>query len=385
VNKNGLGFYEFFAGGGMTRLGLGRKWRCLLANDICQKKARAYRMNFRRADELIVRDVAELSLTDLPGTPDLAWASFPCQDLSLAGNRGGLQATRSGTFWPFWSLIQQLTREGRPPSVVVLENVVGAITSHKGRDFHAIVKAMVRAGYRVGSMVIDAVHFVPQSRKRLFVVAVHTDAAVSHELLETTPTPLWHPKVLTDAYHSLPERLQHAWVWWRLPAPPSRRATLTHLIEKNPTGVPWRSVKETKHLLDQMSQINRKKVREAKALRKRIVGTVYRRTRHDESGRKVQRAEVRFDQISGCLRTPVGGSSRQTILVVDGANVRSRLLSTREAARLMGLPDTYKLPDNYNEAYHLVGDGVVVPVVAWLEKHLLSPLALLHRRLGKAA
>jgi DNA (cytosine-5)-methyltransferase 1 len=59
--------------------------------------------------------------------------------------------------------------------------------------------------------------------------------------------------------------------------------------------------------------------------------------------RKTQRAEVRFDDISGCLRTPAGGSSRQTVLIVEGKQVRSRLLSPREAARLMGVPDDYPL------------------------------------------
>ena len=86
------------------------------------------------------------------------------------------------------------------------------------------------------------------------------------------------------------------------------------------------------------------------------------------------RAEIRFDDVAGCLRTPSGGSSRQTILVVDGDRVRSRLLCTREAARLMGLPESYKLPRAYNEAYHLVGDGVAVPVVRHLGQHLFEPL-----------
>jgi len=85
---------------------------------------------------------------------------------------------------------------------------------------------------------------------------------------------------------------------------------------------------------------------------------------------------VRFDQVSGCLRTPVGGSSRQVIVLVEGKRIRSRLLSPREAARLMGVPEDYPLPPNYNDAYHLFGDGLAVPVVSWLEQHLLRPMAL---------
>jgi DNA (cytosine-5)-methyltransferase 1 len=123
-----------------------------------------------------------------------------------------------------------------------------------------------------------------------------------------------------------------------------------------------------------MSAANQAKVEWAKSVGSRVVGTVYKRTRRDERGHKIQRAEVRFDNIAGCLRTPAGGSSRQIILVVEGKAVRSRLLSSREAARLMGLPDTYCLPQNYNEAYHLSGDGVGVPVVRCLAAHLLEPL-----------
>ena len=93
-----------------------------------------------------------------------------------------------------------------------------------------------------------------------------------------------------------------------------------------------------------------------------------------ENGAKVQRAEVRFDEVAGCLRTPAGGSSRQTILVVHGRSVRSRLLDSREAAALMGLGASYQLPKRYNEAYHLVGDGVVVDVVRHLARHLFEPL-----------
>jgi len=123
-----------------------------------------------------------------------------------------------------------------------------------------------------------------------------------------------------------------------------------------------------------MSPLNKAKVTAAMRAGRRMVGGVYKRTRLNERGVKVQRAEVRFDDVAGCLRTPAGGSSRQVILVIDGKTVRSRLISARETARLMGLPDDYKLPKNYNEAYHLTGDGVVVDVVRHLAKHVFEPL-----------
>jgi hypothetical protein len=134
-----------------------------------------------------------------------------------------------------------------------------------------------------------------------------------------------------------------------------------------------------------MSGINREKLDKAQGAGRRMVGAVYKRTRLDEAGRKAQRAEIRFDDIAGCLRTPAGGSSRQTIVVVDGKNVRSRLISPRETARLMGLPEDYGLPSNYNEAYHLTGDGVAVPVVRHLAEHIFEPLLAPRDALAQAA
>ena len=370
-----LGFYEFFSGGGMARLGLGRRWECLFANDFCEKKARAYRSNFNGAPELMVRDVGQLSTRELPDRPSLVWASFPCQDLSLAGNGAGLKGERSGTFWPFWRLMETLVRERRGSPLIVLENVVGTITSNGGCDFCAILQSVVDAGYRVGALVINAVHFVPQSRPRLFLLAVDSAIQLPSSLTTSSPTVHWHTKALRTAHEKLPTRLRDSWVWWHLPIPSRMQGGLNDIVEAEPAGVEWHTADETKRLLNMMSRANRRKVDQACLIGKRIVGTVYKRTRPNQAGNKVQRAEVRFDQISGCLRTPVGGSSRQTMLVVHRDMIRSRLLSPREAARLMGVPDTYKLPDNYTEAYHLMGDGLVVPVVRWLEQHLLYSLA----------
>jgi DNA (cytosine-5)-methyltransferase 1 len=366
-------FYEFFCGGGMARAGLGEAWECLFANDIDEKKCASYSANWGSA-HLTIGDVAALTTVELPGQADLAWGSFPCQDLSLAGAGAGLKGKRSGTFWPFWRLIRSLTEEARAPSVVVLENVCGALTSHGGKDFASIGAALSEGGYRFGALVIDAVRFVPQSRPRLFIVAVSKDLVVPSRLTWPEPDPVWHPANLVTAYDNLAQRPKNAWVWWSLPVPPQRKSTFADIIEAQPQGVAWHTAAQTQYLLDMMSPINRRKVEQARKTGKWMVGGIYKRTRKDEDGKRAQRAEIRFDDVAGCLRTPVGGSSRQSIMTVEGDEVRSRLLSPREAARLMGLPDTYILSKNYNEAYHLAGDGVVVPVVRFLAAHLLEPL-----------
>ncbi len=376
MKNNRFAFYEFFAGGGMARAGLGDGWKCLFANDFDHKKSAAYRENWGDG-ELKTCDVRAIKAQELPGSANLVWGSFPCQDLSLAGAGAGLKGDRSGTFWPFWDAMKGLIAENRAPEIIALENVTGTLTSHDGKDFAAICGAFHRAGYRFGAMVIDAALFVPHSRPRLFVIGVRGDLTLPSGTYSSGPT-RWHPRALLGAHEKLTGKQKQQWIWWNTPLPPPRETTFADLIEEDPDSTTWHTAAETKQLLAMMSEVNRAKVTEAKkqakATGRRIVGTVYKRTRRDENGVKVQRAEVRFDDVAGCLRTPAGGSSRQLILVVDGTNVRSRLISSRETARLMGLPDDYILPGSYNEAYHLTGDGVAVPVVRHIARHIFEPL-----------
>lgn len=372
---DGLTFYEFFAGAGMARAGLGRKWQCVFANEFDVKKSIVYQKNWKTQNVLKVADVGTLTTQDMPDVADLVWASFPCQDLSLAGAGAGLKGNRSGTFWPFWRLMEGIIKEDRAPRLIVLENVCGTLTSHEGKDFAAICSTFVKAGYFFGALVADAVQFVPHSRPRLFIIGIRDEPALSTpNITSKTPSTIWHTKGLLNAYEKLPANIRKKWLWWNLPAPTKRKTTFADLIEESPQGVEWNSPDETAKLLAMMSEKNLAKVNEAKRNGRLVVGTIYKRTRRDEAGRKVQRAEVRFDDIAGCLRTPAGGSSRQVILIVEGDNVRSRLISPRETARLMGLPDSYELPKSYNEAYHLTGDGVAVPVVRHLAKHIFEPL-----------
>ena len=250
----------------------------------------------------------------------------------------------------------------------MIENVCGLITSHGGKDFDAICDALVGADYRFGVLVIDAALFVPQSRERVFIVAIDAALSIPAELAIDRPSLPVHPPAKACL------RQRSAPIWWSLSVPPARNTVLADLIEDARTGVSWHSQTETDRLIAMTSPVNLAKLDEAKRAGRRMVGGLYRRIRPGADGVKIQRAEIRFDDIAGCLRVPTGGSSRQTIVIVEGASVRSRLLSPREAARLMGLPDSYKLPANFNDAYGLMGDGVVAAVVRHLAHHLLEPL-----------
>ena len=367
------GFYEFFCGGGMARAGLGEDWDCLFANDIDAKKALSYAANWGDG-ALRVEDIHKLAPKGLPGRADLAWASFPCQDLSLAGAGAGLGGARSGAFWGFRTLMEALGKEGRALRLIVLENVIGALTSKAGEDFQEICRALHRLGYGFGALTIDAAHFLPQSRPRLFVVAAQADLAIPPPLVCPTPRPSFASAALLRAKAALAPDIAAAWRWWVLPEPPRANLRLADLIEAAPSDVAWHSRAQTEAMIAILSKGSQAKVAAARAKNGVEIGALYRRTRPDGAGGRRMRAEARFDGLAGCLRTPGGGSSRQFLLWIEGRKTRSRLLSAREAARLMGLPESYRLPRRYNEAYHLIGDGVVVPAVRFLSQNLLGPL-----------
>lgn len=368
----------------MARAGLGPSWTCLFANDFDPKKGAAYAANWGASD-LRIGDIHALKAADLPGRADLAWASFPCQDLSLAGAKAGLNGVRSGAFYGFRDLVSGLAREGRAPRILALENVVGALTSNKGADFVALCAELRALGYVFGAMTIDAARFVPQSRPRLFLIAARREIALSPSLICNSPGADFASPALLRAYETMPEEMRRDWCWWSVPAPAGANLRLIDLIEPAPADVDWHSDAQTQKLLSLMDDVNRAKLDAALQSGDRSIGAVYRRTRKDASGKKVQRAEVRFGGLAGCLRTPGGGSSRQFLLIVEHGAVRSRLLSGREAARLMGLPDDFALPQRYSDALHLLGDGVAPPVVRHLAQHLFAPLLAAGTRADAAA
>lgn len=385
-----LKFYEFFAGAGMARLGL-RNWDCIWANDNDPRKVSIYKHNYG-AQHIDSRDIVEVArdvesgkagssdhALEFPMGADMAWASFPCQDVSWAGWQEGMSGARSGTYWSFWKIMNTLHKKGEKPPVIVIENVKGLLFED---NFNMICESLAALDMKFGAVLIDAKHFVPQSRPRVFVIAVNSDTDLSGLTSHEESTSHWLPEVVKEAYWNLPDELKGHWVWWKIKPVTGVSPTLNKLFERDPMDVQCHDKKETRRLMSMMTPRNLKKIRDARNAGGRRVGFLYKRMRHGE-----QKAEVRFDGLAGCLRTPKGGSSCQTVVLVEGNQVQTRLLSRVEAARLMGimvsrrgrLPDSDKgfFPENfsYRQSYMAVGDGVVVPVVEHLASSLLNRLA----------
>jgi DNA (cytosine-5)-methyltransferase 1 len=348
-------FVDFFAGSGLVTEAFSGYFNPLWANDICPKKADVYRAN-HGSGHFHLKSITDIHGASVPAA-EVSWASFPCQDLSLAGNIGGIGGLRSGLVWQWLRILDE--QPLRTP-ILVAENVVGLVSASRGLYYRQLHAALVERGYQVGAIMLDAVNWVPHSRPRIFVVAVAKPINVSPFAVSQ---PSWcHTKAIIEAADGL-----ESWVWWKLPKPSQRKQSLVDLVDLE---IPCYEESRSAKLLGLISKEH------AREMDSYLPGTVrifpaYRRTRN---GKQV--LELRFDEVAGCLRTPEGGSSRQFLVIkhADGS-VGVRLLSAREAARLMGAPDAYKLPGTYNDAYKAMGDAVAVPVARFLARQLLLPLA----------
>jgi DNA (cytosine-5)-methyltransferase 1 len=263
--------------------------------------------------------------------------------------------------------MQGLDAQGRGPRIIVIENVVGLLSSGEGRDFAAVCAALVEGGYRVGALEMDAALWLPQSRPRLFIVALRDAEGPA----EAGPAGPFHSPRLVAAHDRLPPVVKAAWAWWSIAAPPRRNLDLAGILIPD-AEANWFDDEQTAALLALLSPLHRARLEAARLSGERRVAAGFRRVRI-EDGRKVQRLEVRLDGVAGCLRTPSGGSSRQYVLVCDDGRIRARRMTGREAARLMGVDEAYVLPRSESAALKLMGDAVAVPVVRALAEQLLGP------------
>jgi DNA (cytosine-5)-methyltransferase 1 len=356
---------EFFAGIGLMRMGLDNEgWSTVWANDLDEKKWEMYRANFNGEKcEFVVDDVHKVDGSDLPDI-ELATASFPCNDLSLAGARHGLAGTQSSAFWGFVEAMKGMGQ--RRPPLVLLENVAGFLTSNDGNDFRDALVALNELGYAVDAIMVDAVRFVPQSRVRLFVIGTK---ATPDRLRESSVTLLQsdvRPPALADFIFMNPDI---GWSLRHLPPLPPSSLTLADIVEDVPLNSEvWWSAERGEYLLNQMSVKHRLEADRMMEQDRWSYGTVFRRVRHGRS-----MAELRTDGIAGCLRTPRGGSGRQILFCAGKGHYRVRLLTPKECARLMGANE-YKINVPVNQALFGFGDAVCVPVIQWIAKHYLNPV-----------
>lgn len=366
---------ELFAGIGLVRLALEKSgWKTVFANDNDPLKFKMYAANFD-STKFDARSVHDLKAKDIP-VCSLITASFPCNDLSLAGARRGLNGAQSSAFWGLIKILRDLKR--RRPPLILLENVTGFLTSNDGKDFENALLALNELGYSCDALVIDALNFTPQSRARLFVVAKQGSIQTEKSVLTASEL---RPKILMDFIATHPNI---NWDLRTLPKLKSISPLLESILEPlESSDHRWWNRERAEYFINQLSPRHLRLAEHMISQPQFSYGTAFRRIR---KGRSM--AELRVDGIAGCLRTPRGGSGRQILFKAGKGKYWVRLLTPRECARLQGVPDdSFKITVRDNDALFGFGDAVCVPVVQWIADNYLTPLAselLRGRVLGNA-
>ncbi len=365
-------FAEFFAGIGLVRMGLENEgWKLAFANDIDPKKREMYEEHYGKDESFLEGDIHCIPVEKIPQIT-LATASFPCNDLSLAGAQKGLSGKQSSAFWGFVRILKEMG--DRKPPFVLLENVTGFLYSHGGKDFNKALIALNELGYIVDTFILDAVNYVPQSRKRLFVIGILENISDTMDKDLSIIESEIRPKPLIDF---IADHKEIKWQIRPLPECPSREINLEDILDDIPDeSKEWWSHERAKYLLAQMSPKHQEIAKQMISGENYTYGTVFRRMRNGSS-----MAELRTDGIAGCLRTPRGGSGKQILFKAGKGKYFVRLLSPRECARLMGAND-YKITVALNQALFGFGDAVCVPVIEWIAKYYLNPLVneVIHER-----
>jgi DNA polymerase I len=256
-----------------------------------------------------------------------------------------------------------LRREGRAPRLVAIENVCGLITGHSGKDFVALCDAFTEGGYRIGAMVIDAALFVPQSRKRVFIIGVDAELPIPASIIMDQPSSDFHPEDVVKALR----RQKAPPIWFKLPVPPPHGLTLRDILDDQ--AQEWDTPDKASEIISKMEQPHLDRLEEDKRAGELVVRSLNYRTRGG-----IPQWESRDDLIANCLRTGSGGSNVQRLMFVDGPSICTRKITPLEYARAMGLPESYQLPSARGAAYNLIGDGVSPPVIQHLARYIFEPL-----------
>lgn len=373
-------FIEFFAGVGLVREGLNKsKWECVWANDISIDKRDTYVENFGDSDFWLGDIWEAVTNTEIiPNNIFLYTASFPCTDLSVAGNQAGLAGRQSGTLNALIEILSDKKTQNTAPKVVLLENVKGFLTSNKGKDVEKIVRSFSDLNYFVDIIQLDAIDFSAQSRPRIFLIAIQEDLAKCTMSIHNSSqifNSWWlefnkNTNLRSDQIKNLilnNEELN--WGILNLPSPKKSSLRLADIIDNNipDDSTLWWSEERKEHLYEQMSENHQLVLYKMVQGAVYSYGTVYRRMRKGKS-----MAELRTDGFAGCLRTPKGGSSKQIVIRAGKDRWNVRLLTPREYARLQGVRETFKLPSNSNKGYFAMGDAVCVPVIEYIAENILD-------------
>lgn len=327
-------FIDLFAGIGGTRLGFERNGgKCIFTSEWDAYAQKTYKANFGD-DHIIIGDIVPYDANDIPDH-DVLVAGFPCQPFSIAGvskknslgRPHGFECTTQGTL--FFDVARIIA--AKRPKAFFLENVKNLISHDGGNTFKVIMDVLQnQLGYIVKYKVIDGQYFVPQHRERIIIVGFRKDVGFSFDDLKLPDLSKKRP-LIKDILH---------------PQDGSEEADGVYTTGKKAKVLSKYTL--TDNLWSYLQHYAEK---------------------HKEKGNGFGYGMVYGDDVSRTLSARYYKDGSE-ILVYQGKNKNPRRLTPRECARLMGFPDSFKIPVSDTRAYHQFGNSVVVPVIETVAKHM---------------
>jgi len=340
-SKHLFRFADLFAGIGGIRLAFeAHGGHCVFTSEWNAFAQKTYLENFpQHSDHIFAGDITKFDQEDVPDH-EVLLAGFPCQPFSIAGvskknalgRPHGFECTTQGTL--FFDVARIIA--AKRPKVFVLENVKNLLSHDKGNTFHVIIQTLKQElGYNVFHKVIDARHFVPQHRERILIVGIRDPSSFSWDALNL---PQQGPK-LSSVLHpqdgtELPE----------LPYTTGPKAAVNAKYTLTPK------------LWEYLQAYAEK---------------------HRAAGNGFGFGLVDKDSVTRTLSARYYKDGSE-ILVSQAPQKRPRRLTPRECARLMGFPDSFKIPVSDTQAYRQFGNSVAMPVIKEVAR-ILQPYVVSKR------
>lgn len=333
-------FIDLFAGIGGLRLAFeAAGGTCVFSSELDSYCRQTYLSNFTEG-ELMVNDIKNVAAAEVPEHEVLV-AGFPCQPFSLAGvsklnslnQKHGFENEKNG---PLFFDVARIIAE-KQPSVVVLENVKNLRSHDKGRTFEVIMKTLHdELGYTVDDRIIDAQRWVPQHRERIVIVAFRDPVLFSLE---------------------------------NIPLPDKGNVTLDTILHRTDGNEPIVAHDEGRYF-DHVRNMVPEKYTLSDHLWQYLQDYA---AKHRSLGNGFGFGLVNRDSVARTLSARYHKDGSE-ILVDQGEGRNPRRLTPREAARLMGFPDSFVIPVSDTRAYRQFGNAVAVPAFSHIAKYVTSNL-----------
>lgn len=339
ADSTGFQFIDLFAGiGGIRAAFEDIGGQCVFTSEWDSYAQKTYAENFHDG-HLIAGDITKIEAECVPDH-DVLLAGFPCQPFSIAGvskknalgrAHGFHDETQGTLFFDVCRIIEK-----KRPRAFLLENVKNLTSHDKGRTFDVICRSLQDLGYHIHYRIIDGAHFTPQHRERIIIVGFR----------EYVPFDF-------DA----------------VPLPPKGRTVISHILHKTDGTEPWIEADGNSYF----DHGNRRVPAKYTLSDKLWTYLQNYAAKHKAAGNGFGFGLVFPNSIARTLSARYYKDGSE-ILVWQGEGSNPRRLTPRECARLMGFPDSFRIPVSDTRAYKQFGNSVVVDVMRHVANMMKSAL-----------